>query len=313
MNPSTDPAQSGAIQENVIWAKKIDFWLMRDSHTTFLTNNGMVMSFFKGVASKYEVKSFTTRGIILRNYDKRAPNSFGEPQFLDLPSEPFDMTQNKAVNIRVDEEDMVYGSRVLSGGRVLGRFMREVFTPYRDEYIIDKIYQKGVEDSEGRVTTVNVFEGQTGAVDGNPSIYEQMVRDRSRMSNYVLGRHNMRNVVVLVPESNYAIIELDKRFSRDNEVAQKMVVFEGQVSKLGGLRIFPIPDEYFDNRVQYIFTAMDIVAAPYHIQYSKVHRNTPDFQGDLAQMRTLWDAHITKIGSQRIRVCRTDNANVRPA
>ena len=122
----------------------------------------------------------------------------------------------------------------------------------------------------------------------------------------------MRNVVCLMPESNYAIVELDERFSRDNEVAQKLIVFEGMVSKLGGLRIFPIPDEYFDGRVQYIYTAIDIVAAPYHISYSKVHRNTPDFQGDNPQMRAIWDAQITKIGKQRIRVCRTDASNVRP-
>ena len=158
MNPSTDPAQSGAVSEKVIWSKKVDFWLMRDSHTTFLTNNGMVMNFFEGVASTYEVQSFTTRGIVLRDYDKTAPKAFGEDQWLDLPKESFSMTQNKAVSIRIDEQDMVYGSRVLSGGRVLARFMKEVFTPYRDEYIIDKIYDGGVEDT-ARITEVNLFQG----------------------------------------------------------------------------------------------------------------------------------------------------------
>ena len=311
----TAPQQSGAVTERVIWSRKLDKWLDHSSYTMFLTNKGMTNQFFRGRASKYIIRSWTTQGLDLIDYDDDADYSFGYDQRIDLASEEFEMTQKKSVSVRIPIEDQLYGDDSIRGGSVLSDFTTNVLIPYRDEYNLNTLYQAALSDNDatnaaktptgGRVWYVDLFDGQTGSVAGSPSLYDTAVKARSHMTNYTLGRHSMKNVVMIVPESNYAVFELDERVSKATELAQKMIVFDGRISKIGGLNVFPIPDFLWPTGVQFMLTGVDVLSAPYHLMYTKVHKNTPDYVGEKPQLLSIFDCFATTLRRQRTFVCRT--------
>ena len=300
--------QSGAVTERVMWSRPLDHQLQPMMYTGFLTNNGMAMRFFGSRASSYVVRSLSATGLDIVDYDKNAQNSFQYDQRPDLPSEEFDMTQNKSVSIRIDRQDQVYGDPQLTAEVMLAKFMAERFAPYRDRYVLQEIFNR-------RKTGTTLVRASTAALDKD-DIYEDIVKAKAAFENYVvnsnddnpyaLGQNNMQNVALVLPVTRKAELELDDRYSRETELAQRSIVFQGRVGRVTGLPVYGIPDTYFSGinsgKINYFMVATDIVAAPFHIEYTKIHTIPTNFQGQLVQMRTIWDAHITEYGRQKILV-----------
>ncbi len=303
--------QSGAVTERVVWSAPLDNQLQDIMYSNVLTNNGMAMKFFGQRGSSYVVRSLSATGLVLVNYDKRAKNSFQYDQYPDLPSEEFFMTQNKAGSYRIDKQDMIYGDANLTAEVMLGKIMAEVWAPYRDRYVFGKLKTAANASStlSGRTDQY-----QTAGVVDAANIWSTMVDDHAKMTNfsigtYALGEKNMRGVIAIMPISKMAMLKKDQRYTQATELSQREQIYKGNVAMVDGLKIYGVPDTYFVNsaggtasatKLNWIFAATDVVAAPYHIEYTKMHINPTNFQGVLLQLRTIWDAHITTYGAQKI-------------
>ena len=101
----------------------------------------------------------------------------------------------------------------------------------------------------------------------------------------------MTKRIAFVSYTFYSLIKQDSAFMLASEISKKNLV-NGQVGKVDGFKIVPVPSSYLPSNTAFIMAHPSATVAANKLEDYKIHDNPPGISGNLVEGRVRYDAFV---------------------
>jgi hypothetical protein len=225
------------------------------------------------------VNVFTNTTVALGAYTRTA--GYGTPTTIDNTKDTMTVTSDVGFSANLDKLHMAGAAGSLAAGAWLGAQMRERVAPYVDKYNFLALYNAcptAQISATGAVTSANAY---TEFLTGQAILDEALVPAGGR--------------VVFASPAYLNDIKLDANYVKASDVAQREIMFNGQVGFIDGVPVIKAPDAIMnatDKDIEFILLHPSIVAAPIKLQELKVYEDVPGWSGSRVEGRIVHDLFV---------------------
>ena len=225
----------------------------------------------------------------LNDYTRSGANRYGTPKEVEDTIQSLTLGNDQAFSMTVDKGNNTEQQAIKNAGAVLKVEMEEIVIPTVDTVAIRKWTKFA-----GKVATV------TAALTKS-TVLPEIVKARTHFVNNKI-KMAMGNIYLGVPASTYALLLQTTEFVQADKLNEK-VLSNGVVGKVFNMLVVEIPDDYFEEGVQFIVWKSDSVLMPKKLWDTKVHMDPPGLSGHLLEGRFIYDAFVLAEKAQGVYAC----------
>ena len=272
---------------------KIDFTAMYSAVVDYIHMHG---SFLGGVINdpRHVLKNsmwytdrtagiYTTQSVPLSDYDPDSAKPFGDPVQLKAELQLFTVEDTETWNVK---SDYMYSSstrNVLHPIKFMMQQMREQVTPNRDLQGFSEFWTFA---SANSLVNATVW-------DKASSIYDQILSDATHMFTTLKVNPRMGGRILMRPDA-WEALKKDGNFKLATEIAQKDIVYNGEVAKVDGMTVVVVDSDRWNTNIAWMISMPYAAIQPFKANRNRVFYNHPDFIGWLSQHFAWLDCFITK-------------------
>lgn len=210
---------------------------------------------------------------------------YGTIHSLKTQVQEMELTQDKSATWELDELDIDETVGALEATKSLERQLREVVIPMVDTYSIGKIVENAGTTSEAlALNDTNIY----GAIlDAGAVLDEALVPSEGR--------------VLLITPTNFANLLKSNNFILNSTVGQDMLM-KGVVATVDGMSVVKVPSSILGENVGFMIAHPMATVAPTKLTKYTIHQDPPFINGNLIEMRLVYDCFVLKNKAKAIYV-----------
>ncbi len=223
------------------------------------------------------------------DWDKTDGSRFGTLTELGDSYQELTVNRDRSFNGSIDKRNNTSILMQKAAGKVIARQTREAVIPEVDQYRLAAIAAgngvTGFGGAGGGFLKYNVSLTKS-------NILETLMTHNAEMNNALVPR---KNRVLFIKETEYIKCKLADQIVGANttlESLAKNIVVNGEVGRLDGLHIVPVPDSYMPDGVLYMIVLKGACVAPKKIETMRIIPDHPDIDGHVVQGRMLYDCFV---------------------
>jgi len=223
------------------------------------------------------------------DWDKTDGSRFGTLTELGDSYQELTVNRDRSFNGSIDKRNNTSILMQKAAGKVIARQTREAVIPEVDQYRLAAIAAgngvTGFGSTGGGFLKYNVSLTKS-------NILETLMTHNAEMNNALVPR---KNRVLFIKETEYIKCKLADQIVGANttlESLAKNIVVNGEVGRLDGLHIVPVPDSYMPDGVLYMIVLKGACVAPKKIETMRIIPDHPDIDGHVVQGRMLYDCFV---------------------
>lgn len=229
---------------------------------------------FDGVRS---IKVYSVNKVKLGKYDRtKSSFRFGEVKELGDTLQVLPMEDEPAFTFSVDAGNASDQMYIKQANMRIKANWDEECVPYIDMYRFNK-WTAGAGISSASATDLT-----------KDNIIERLMLANAAMSNRFVPRANR---AIFIAESEYVKCKLSSQLMAIWPIGQKALA-NGEVGKLDGCAVIPVPDSYLPDGVRFICKWKNASADPMKLKTLRIQKHPLGFDGDVGECRFYQDAFV---------------------
>ena len=240
-------------------------------------------SYAGGIASKaynwdgtQAIKVYSVDTVPFGNYSRTGTSRYGTPAELGDSVQTMTMSQDKGATWTIDKGNAKEQLNIKGANESVTRQVKQQLNPMVDKYAFGK-WTAGAGYTVAATAAITSSNALGLLQDATEKADEAAVPEGERFCICTYGFFKLL-------KQNSAFVYTDK-------LAQGALV-KNEIGTIDGWRVVRVPETYFPTGIQAICVAKSAVLAPVKLQDYKIHVDPPGINGNLVEMRALFDAFV---------------------
>ena len=240
-------------------------------------------SFAGGIASKAynwdgteAIKVYSVDTVPFGNYSRTGTSRYGTPGELGDSVQTMQMTQDKGATWTIDKGNAKEQLNIKGANESVTRQIKQRLNPMVDSYAFGK-WTAGAGYAVAATAAISASNALALLQDATEKADEAAVPENERFC--------------ICSFEFFKFLKQNSNFVYTDKLAQQALV-KNEMGTLDGWRVVRVPGTYVPTGIHALCVAKSAVLAPVKLQDYKIHVDPPGINGNLVEMRALFDAFV---------------------
>lgn len=223
------------------------------------------------------IKVYSIPTVPLAPYTLSGLSRYGTPEDLGNEVQTLILSKDEGFTYILDRKSLDDTVGAMQAGKSLARQIDEQIIPTIDAYRLNVMATAA--SANGATDTAAITKSNA---------YAKFLEGAEWFGNKKVP---MTKRIAFVSYSFYSLIKQDPAFMLASEISKKDLV-NGQVGKVDGFKIVPVPSSYLPSNTAFIMAHPSATVAANKLEDYKIHDNPPGISGSLVEGRIRYDAFV---------------------